>query len=101
VLWGLFAVGFAFQVEAVAPTVLEAVNKVGSMVNGPLLALIGSAILLRAVTQAAALTGFAAGLLSNALGRALSTRGFMALVECHRLRGCWPGDLHREPTAEH
>lgn len=67
VLWGLFAVGFAFQVEAVAPTVLEAVNKVGSMVNGPLLALIGSAILLRAVTQAAALTGFAAGLLSNAL----------------------------------
>ena len=47
ILWGLFAVACAFQVENIAPTVLEAVNKVGSMVNGPLLALITSAILMK------------------------------------------------------
>ena len=67
ILWGLFAVACAFQVENIAPTVLEAVNKVGSMVNGPLLALITSAILMKRVSQTYALTGFAAGLLSNLL----------------------------------
>lgn len=63
--WGLFAVVFAFQVEAIAPTVLEAVNKVGSMVNGPLLALIGAALLMRRCPQWAALLGFGLGLLAN------------------------------------
>jgi hypothetical protein len=38
--WGTFAVIFSFQVERIAPTVLEAINKIGSMVNGPLLALL-------------------------------------------------------------
>lgn len=37
--WGLFAIGFSFSVEHIASTVLEAINKVGSMANGPLLAL--------------------------------------------------------------
>ena len=67
ILWGLFAVVCAFQVENIAPTVLEAVNKVGSMVNGPLLALIASAIVLKRVPQTHALIGFAAGLLVNLL----------------------------------
>ena len=66
VLWGLFAVGFAFQVEQIAPTVLEAVNKVGSIVNGPLLALVSAAILRRRTSQVAALAGFACGLMANA-----------------------------------
>ena len=65
VLWGLFAVAFAFQVEQIAPTVLEAVNKVGSMVNGPLLALVSAAILRRRTSQLAALAGFACGLVAN------------------------------------
>ena len=65
ILWGLFAVVCAFQVENIAPTVLEAVNKVGSMVNGPLLALIASAILMERVSQTGALMGFAGGLLIN------------------------------------
>jgi SSS family solute:Na+ symporter len=66
-LWGLFAVVCAFQVENIAPTVLEAVNKVGSMVNGPLLALIASAILMQRVSQTSALVGFVGGLLANLL----------------------------------
>ena len=66
-VWGLFAVVCAFQVENIAPTVLEAVNKVGSMVNGPLLALIASAILMQRVSQTSALVGFVGGLLANLL----------------------------------
>jgi Na+/proline symporter len=42
--WGSFAVVFSFQVEHIAPTVLEAINKVGSMANGPLLALFAIAV---------------------------------------------------------
>ena len=37
----------------------------GSMVNGPLLALIGSAILMKRIPQTYALTGFAGGLMAN------------------------------------
>ena len=63
---------FSFQVERIAPTILEAINKIGSMVNGPLLALFVLALLAPAASgtaaksrQAAALRGFAAGLLVN------------------------------------
>ena len=69
--WGAFAVLFSFQVERIAPTILEAINKVGSMANGPLLALFVVALLTPAsgpegaARQAAALRGFAAGLLAN------------------------------------
>lgn len=63
--WGLFCVGFSFQVEHIAPTVLEAVNKIGSMVNGPLLGLFVIALLIQGVGQRNALLGFAGGLISN------------------------------------
>ncbi len=63
--WGVFSLALSFQVEAIAPTVLEAINKVGSMANGPLLALFGTAVLLNGIRQAAALTGFFAGLCAN------------------------------------
>ncbi|MGB0998121.1 MAG: hypothetical protein ACPGXJ_07555, partial [Pseudomonadales bacterium] len=49
---------------------LEAVNKVGSMFNGPLLALFVIALLLRNVPQRFALSGFVLGLVAN-LGLAL------------------------------
>ena len=61
---------FSFQVERIAPTILEAVNKVGSMFNGPLLALFVIALLLRNVPQRFALSGFVLGLVAN-LGLAL------------------------------
>lgn len=66
-VWGLACLGFSFQVEAVAPTVLEAINKVGSFANGPLLALLCIALLLRGVPQWAALLGFASGIFANTL----------------------------------
>lgn len=65
--WGLFAVAFSFQVERIAPTVLEAINKIGSMANGPLLALFASALLLPFAGQRAALLGFVLGLSTNLL----------------------------------
>lgn len=70
--WGAFAVVFSFQVERIAPTILEAINKIGSMANGPLLALFVVALLTPATSsdaggkrQAAALRGFALGLVVN------------------------------------
>jgi SSS family solute:Na+ symporter len=63
--WGLFAVAFSFQVERIAPTVLEAINKIGSMANGPLLALFGIALFIPGAGQRLALTGFGLGLLVN------------------------------------
>ncbi len=65
--WGAFSVLFSFYVEAIAPTVLEAINKIGSMANGPLLALFGVALLFNGVSQKAALVGFVGGLVANAL----------------------------------
>ncbi len=64
--WGLFAVVFSYQVERIAPTVLEAINKIGSMANGPLLALFCIALLAPAVGQAKAIGAFFAGLAANA-----------------------------------
>ncbi len=65
--WGLFAVAFSFQVENIAATVLEAINKVGSMANGPLLMLFTLAAFRPSLGQRAAITGFALGLFSNFL----------------------------------
>jgi SSS family solute:Na+ symporter len=65
--WGLFAVVFSFQVERIAPTVLEAINKIGSVANGPLLALFLVAVVLPAAGQRNAIAGFVAGLAVNAL----------------------------------
>ena len=64
-MWGMACIVFSFQVERIAPTILEAVNKVGSMFNGPLLALFCTALLLRDVPQRFALVGFVLGLLVN------------------------------------
>ncbi len=66
-LWGLFSIVFSFQVESIAPTVLEAINKIGSMANGPLLAMFSVALLLKGVGQRAALAGFAVGLSANVI----------------------------------
>ena len=56
--WGAFAVAFSYQVERIAPTVLEAINKIGSMVNGPLLALFAIALLAPGIGQRRAILGF-------------------------------------------
>ncbi len=63
--WGIFALAFSFHVESIAPTVLEAINKVGSLANGPLLALFSIALLIRGIPQWAALSGFGIALIAN------------------------------------
>ncbi|MEM9622411.1 MAG: sodium:solute symporter [Pseudomonadota bacterium] len=65
--WGVFAVFFSYQVENIAPTVLEAINKIGSMANGPLLALFVMALLSPGASQVRVLSGFAAGLITNGI----------------------------------
>ncbi len=63
--WGAFAIVFSYQVERIAPTVLEAINKVGSMANGPLLALFCIAVFRPGFGQAGAIVGFCLGLAAN------------------------------------
>lgn len=63
--WGLFMLVFSSLVGTIAPTVIEAINKVGSLFYGPILAMFLLAALSRRVTGPAANTGLAAGLLSN------------------------------------
>ena len=63
--WGMFAVLFSFQVEHIAPTILEAINKIGSVANGPLLALFALALFAPAVGQRRAIAGFACGFAAN------------------------------------
>eukprot|EP00903_Cladosiphon_okamuranus_P004417 g4415.t1 len=65
--WGIFALVFSFQVERIAPTVLEAINKIGSLANGPLLALFCIAVFSPCLGQRAAISGFIAGLLGTGL----------------------------------
>jgi SSS family solute:Na+ symporter len=68
IFWAIFAIAFSFYVEDIAPTVLEAVNKIGSMVNGPILALVTIAILAgKRARESFALIGFWCGLVSNFL----------------------------------
>lgn len=66
-IWGLFIIVFSFQVESIAPTVLEAINKIGSMANGPLLALFVIAVFMPRLGQSAAITGFFTGIAANLL----------------------------------
>ncbi|MBD1390925.1 sodium:solute symporter [Neiella sp. HB171785] len=65
--WGAFAVLLSYQVEHIAPTVLEAINKVGSLANGPLLAIFAIAIFAPSIGASATLFGFIAGLAANIL----------------------------------
>ena len=65
--WGLFTVLFSFAVEHIAGTVLEAINKVGSMANGPLLALFVLAVIAPHTKGKPAVMGFLLGLTGNGI----------------------------------
>lgn len=64
-VWGLAAVVFSYSVEHIASTILEAINKIGSMANGPLLALFLMAALMPSIGSARAGIAFSIGLLCN------------------------------------
>lgn len=63
--WGVLCVVFSFCVGGIAETIIEAINKVGSVLNGPLLGIFAVGLLWREIGQRAALAGFAAGILAN------------------------------------
>jgi SSS family transporter len=64
--WGIVCLASAFVAGDIAPTIIEAVNKVGSFLNGPLLGLFTVGLLMRKIGQTHALTGFVLGLAINA-----------------------------------
>ncbi len=66
-IWGVITLVMAFFVGDIAPTVLEAINKIGSLANGPILAVFLLGFFAKRVGGKAAVTGLLAGILSNAL----------------------------------
>lgn len=65
VLWGVVCTGFAFLVQDLAPTVIEGINKIGSVFYGPILAAFLLAILSRRATSRGVLVGLVAGVGTN------------------------------------
>lgn len=66
VFWGALIVFFSFFVGGISSSVIEAVNKVGSLANGPILAMFLLGILTRVANEKGAISGLIIGLLSNA-----------------------------------
>ena len=66
IFWGLFALVTAFYVDDIASTVIVAVNKVGSLINGPILGVFLLGLLTQRATGGGARLGFLAGFLTNA-----------------------------------
>lgn len=64
--WGAVTIAMAFHVGDIAPTVLEAINKIGSLANGPILAVFALGLLTHRVAGAHAIAGLLAGILFNA-----------------------------------
>lgn len=61
VFWGIAIIIFAFMVGAIADTVIEAINKIGSAFYGPVLAVFLAGALHRNIGSRAILTGLFAG----------------------------------------
>ena len=65
VFWGVVCLTFSFYVGNVSQTIIESVNKIGSLINGPLLAVFLMGMLSRRINARGALGGLAAGFLIN------------------------------------
>ncbi len=64
--WGVVTVTMAFFVETIADSVLVAINMIGSLINGPLLAVFLLGLLTRRTREFGVLCGLAVGLGLNA-----------------------------------
>jgi SSS family solute:Na+ symporter len=62
VFWGVFAVSFAFVVPSISDTVIEAINKVGSLLYGPIFAAFFLGILTRWATPLGVKAGVTVGI---------------------------------------
>ncbi len=65
VFWGVVCLIFSFYVGNVSQTIIESVNKIGSLINGPLLAVFLMGILTRRVNGQGALLGLSVGFSGN------------------------------------
>ena len=65
-LWGLITLAMAFYVDDIAPTVLEAINKIGSLANGSILAVFLMGVLWRRVAGVGVCVGLVFGITTNA-----------------------------------
>lgn len=63
--WGVFCIGFAFFVGDIAPTIIEAINKIGSAFYGPVFAVFFSGFFLSRARPLAAISGLITGVLLN------------------------------------
>jgi len=65
VFWGAVTLTLSFFVGDIAPTVLEAINKIGSLANGPILAVFVLGFFVRRVQGWLTIPGLLAGMLFN------------------------------------
>ena len=65
--WGSVCVIFAFNVSDISQTVIESVNKIGSLINGPLLAVFLMGVLSLRINSRGAVAGFVTGFVVNLL----------------------------------
>ena len=65
VFWGVICVLLAFSAGNIAPTVIEAINKIGSLFYGPIIATFVIAMLSKSIGEKAMNTGIFAGVLLN------------------------------------
>jgi len=65
-LWGVITLAMAFFVGDIAPTVLEAINKIGSLANGSILAVFILALLSHKIAGWSVCLGLLAGIIVNA-----------------------------------
>jgi SSS family transporter len=65
VFWGMVCLTFSFYVGDVSQTIIESVNKIGSLINGPLLAVFLMGMLSRRVNGQGALLGLIVGFSGN------------------------------------
>jgi SSS family solute:Na+ symporter len=66
-VWGAVTLWMAFHVGDIASTVIEAINKIGSLANGPILAVFALGFLTRRTRGWHAIVGLLLGMVTNAL----------------------------------
>jgi SSS family transporter len=63
--WGFFCIGFAFCVGNISATIIEAINKVGSIFYGPIFAVFLAGIISKKPRATPAIVGLASGVFGN------------------------------------
>ncbi|MCE9616689.1 MAG: sodium/solute symporter [Lentisphaerae bacterium] len=67
VFWGVVCIAFSFHVHDISPSIIESINKVGSLANGPILGTFLLATLTRRTHDLGAVAGIAGGFAANLL----------------------------------